>query len=85
MRGIGSGVSRRVCGLTHGPRPSASSNAFGIMGGYFVCQLKQNRPMRVSPSARIRQHPYGHAVGTLSGGLKGGVVKDRRKDDATTG
>jgi hypothetical protein len=37
-------------------------------GWDFVCQLKQNRTYEGVAFSADRQHPYGHAVGTLSGG-----------------
>jgi putative transposase len=48
-------------------------------GWYFVCQLKKNRTFEGVALSAYRQHPYWHAVGTLSGGLKVLVVKHRRK------
>jgi Transposase DDE domain len=48
-------------------------------GWYFVCQLKKNRTFDGVPLHTYRQHPYWHAVGALSGGLKVFVVRHRRK------
>jgi hypothetical protein len=48
-------------------------------GWYFVCQLKKNRTLDGVALHAYRQHPYWHAVGTLAGGLKGLVVRHRRK------
>jgi putative transposase len=52
-------------------------------GWYFVCQLKKNRTLDGVAVAVYRQHPYWHAVGELSGGLKVLVVRYRRKYYAT--
>jgi putative transposase len=48
-------------------------------GWYFVCQLKKNRTFEGGALSAYRQHPYWHAVGALSGGLKVLGVKHRRK------
>jgi putative transposase len=48
-------------------------------GWYFVCQLKKNRTLDGVPLYAYRQHPYWHAVGSLSGDLKVLVVRHRRK------
>jgi Transposase DDE domain len=48
-------------------------------GGYFVCQLKKNRRLDGVALHASRLHPYWHAVGYLSGGLKVLVVRHRRK------
>ena len=32
---------------------------------------------------RYLPQPYWHAIGLIAGDIKGGVVRDRRKDDAT--
>jgi Transposase DDE domain len=48
-------------------------------GWYFVCQLKKHRTLDGVALHAYRQHPYGHAVGHLSGGLKVLVVRHRRK------
>ena len=48
-------------------------------GWYFVCQLKKNRTFEGVALHAYRQHPYWHAVGYLSGGLKVLVVRHRRK------
>jgi putative transposase len=52
-------------------------------GWYFVCQLKKNRTLDGVTLAAYHQHPYWHAVGELSGGLKVLVVRYRRKYYAT--
>jgi hypothetical protein len=48
-------------------------------GWYFVCQLKKNRTFEGVALHAYRSHPYWHAVGYLSGGLKVLVVRPRRK------
>jgi putative transposase len=48
-------------------------------GWYFVCQLKKNRTLDGVALHAYHQHPYWHAVGALSGGLKVLVVRHRRK------
>jgi putative transposase len=48
-------------------------------GWYFVCQLKKNRVFEGVALHAYRQHPYWHAIGALSGGLKVLVVRHRRK------
>ena len=48
-------------------------------GWYFVCQLKKNRTLDGVALYAYHQHPYWHAVGVLSGGLKVLVVRHRRK------
>jgi hypothetical protein len=52
-------------------------------GWYFVCQLKKNRTLDGVALHAYHQHPYWHAVGYLSGGLKVRVVRHRRKYYAT--
>jgi hypothetical protein len=52
-------------------------------GWYFVCQLKKTRSFAGGPLRTYLQQPYGQAVGTLAGGLKVFVVRDRRKYYAT--
>jgi putative transposase len=52
-------------------------------GGYFVCQLKKNRPFDGRALHAYRQQPYWQAVGALRGGLKVFVVRYRRKYYAT--
>jgi putative transposase len=47
-------------------------------GWYFVCQLKKNRTLDGVALHAYHQHPYWHAVGYLSGGLKVLVVRHRR-------
>ena len=47
-------------------------------GWYFVCQLKKNRVFDGVALHAYRPHPYWHAVGALSGGLKVLVVRHRR-------
>ena len=44
-----------------------------------MCQLKKNRTLDGIALHAYHQHPYWHAVGTLSGGLKVLVVRHRRK------
>jgi Transposase DDE domain len=48
-------------------------------GWYFVCQLKKNRTFEGVALHAYRPHPYWHAVGYLSSGLKVLVVRHRRK------
>jgi hypothetical protein len=48
-------------------------------GWYCVCQLKKNRTLDGVALHAYHQHPYWHAVGYLSGGLKVLVVRHRRK------
>ena len=48
-------------------------------GWYFVCQLKKNRVFDGVALRAYRPHPYWHALGSLSGGLKVLVVRHRRK------
>jgi hypothetical protein len=52
-------------------------------GWYFVCQLKKNRTFEGVALHAYRPHPYWHAVGYLSSGLKVLVVRHRRKYDVT--
>jgi hypothetical protein len=52
-------------------------------GWYFVCQLKKNRTFAGKPLKTFRRHPYWHAVGSLTGGLRVVVVRHRRKYYAT--
>lgn len=52
-------------------------------GWYFVCQLKKNRTLDGVALPAYPQHPYWHAVGELSGGLKVLVVRHRRKYSVT--
>ena len=52
-------------------------------GWYFVCQLKKNRVFDGRALRCYRQQPSWQAVGALSGGLKGFVVRYRRKYYAT--
>jgi Transposase DDE domain len=52
-------------------------------GWYFVCQLKKNRTFEGVALHAYRAHPYWHAVGALSSGLKVLVVRHRRKYDVT--
>lgn len=52
-------------------------------GWYFVCQLKKNRRFEGRPLVRYLQQPYWQATGALSGGVKGFVVRYRRKYYAT--
>jgi len=52
-------------------------------GWYFVCQLKKNRRFEGRALRCYKQQPYWHAVGALSGGLKGFVVRYRRTYYAT--
>jgi hypothetical protein len=42
-------------------------------------RVKKNRIFEGGPVRTYRQHPYWHAVGRLSGGLKVHVVRHRRK------
>jgi hypothetical protein len=48
-----------------------------------VCQLKKNRRFEGTALAAYLRQPSWQAVGHLSGGLKGRVVRYRRKDYAT--
>jgi hypothetical protein len=48
-------------------------------GWYFVSQLKKNRTFEGVALHAYRPHPYWHAVGHLSSGLKVLVVRHRRK------
>ena len=48
-------------------------------GGYFVSQLKKSRLFAGVALHAYRPHPYWHAIGYLSGGLKVLVVRHRRK------
>ena len=48
-------------------------------GRYFVCQLKKSRLFEGVALHAYRPHPYWHAIGYLSGGLKVLVVRHRRK------
>jgi hypothetical protein len=48
-------------------------------GWYFVCQLKKSRTFEGVALHAYRSHPYWHAIGHLSGGLKVLVVRHRRK------
>jgi hypothetical protein len=52
-------------------------------GWYFVCQLKKNRTFDGRALRYDKQQPYWQAVGSLTGGLKVFVVRDRRKSYAT--
>ncbi len=52
-------------------------------GWYFVCQLKKTRVFDGRALRYYKQQPYWHAVGSLRGGLKVFVVRDRRKYYAT--
>jgi hypothetical protein len=52
-------------------------------GWYFVCPLKKNRSFHGRPVRAYLQQPSWQAVGTLSGGLKVLVVRDRRQYYAT--
>ena len=52
-------------------------------GWYFVCQLKKKRGCDGRAFRGYRQQPYGHAVGSRTGGLKVFVVRYRRKYYAT--
>jgi DDE family transposase len=48
-------------------------------GWHFVCQLKKSRLFEGVALHAYRPHPYWHAIGHLSGGLKVLVVRHRRK------
>src|SRR4029453_3744488 len=48
-------------------------------GWYFFCQLKKNRSFNGRPVRAHLQQPYWQAVGTLSGGLKVLVGRNRPK------
>jgi hypothetical protein len=52
-------------------------------GWYVVCQLKKTRVFEGRALRCYKQQPYWQAVGSLRGGLKVFVVRDRRKYDAT--
>jgi hypothetical protein len=52
-------------------------------GWYFVCQLKKNRTFEGKPLKTFRRHPYWHAVGALTGGIRVVVVRHRRRYYAT--
>ena len=52
-------------------------------GWSFVCPLKKNRGFDGRAFRGYRQQPYGHAVGSLTGGLTVCVVRYRRTYDAT--
>src|SRR5215470_7662488 len=52
-------------------------------GGYFLCQLKKNRRFEGRPLARALQQPSWQASGSLTGGIKVFVVRDRRTYSAT--
>ena len=52
-------------------------------GWYFVCHLKKTRVFDGRALRDYKQQPYWHAVGSLRGGLKVFVVRDRRKYYAT--
>ena len=52
-------------------------------GWYFVCHLKKNRRFEGRALRCYKQQPYWQAVGSLAGGLKVFVVRDRRKYYAT--
>ena len=52
-------------------------------GWYFVCQLKKNRRCEGRALRSYKQQPSWQALGSLSGGLKVFVVRDRRTYYAT--
>ena len=60
---------------------SHACNRLKDSGGDFVCQCTKQRTLNGVALHVYRQHPYWHAVGYLSGGFKGRMVRHRRKYD----